>query len=158
MATDIEITGLAELKKQLEKLPANIEKNITRGALRAGAKVFQDRAKELCPVGKTGNLKNSIKIKTSAKNGKISAQVVAGDKKAYYVHMVEGGTIAHMIAPKKSKSLFVAGLLRQLVDHPGAKRQPFMRPAFDEKQRESLDATAAYLKKRIPRELKKASA
>jgi len=158
MATEFEITGLAELKKQLEQLPSKIEKNVTRGAMRAGAKVFQERAKELCPVGKTQDLKNSIKIKTSAKNGKISARVVAGDKKAYYVHMVEGGTIAHMINAGSGKSLFIAGLLRQIVDHPGAKKHPFMRPAFDQKQREALDAMAAYFRKRIPKEIKKARA
>ena len=154
---EIEIKGLAELKKQLEGLPAKIEKNVTRGALRAGAKIMQKRAKDLCPVGKTGALKNSIKIKTRVnKRGWIEVSVVAGDNKAYYVHMVEGGTIAHIIAPRKAKSLFLAGILREIAHHPGAKASPFMRPAWDEKQRESLDAIRAYFVKRIPKEIKKA--
>jgi len=155
--SEFKITGLEELKKQLEALPANIEKNVTRGALRAGVKVFQARAKELVPV-KSGALRDSIKIraKVNKKTGYLNVKLVVGDKKAWYANMVEGGTIAHLIKPKKRKSLFIAGIMRELVEHPGAHMQPFMRPAFDQTQKEAIDATAAYFRKRIPREIKKA--
>lgn len=155
MANEFEVKGLAELHKELEKLPTKIEKNATRGALRAGAKVFRDRAKELAPV-KTGTLRDSIKIKTSARKGKaIKATVQAGSSDAYYAHMVEQGTIAHLIKPRSRKSLFIAGLFMEVVEHPGAGAHPFMRPAFDEKHKEAVQAMAAYLRKRIPKEIAK---
>lgn len=52
---DFKVEGLAELQKMLDDLPANIEKNIMRGGLRAAAKVVQEEAQRVCPVG-SGNL------------------------------------------------------------------------------------------------------
>ena len=44
--TDINIKGMAELKRALEQLPAKLEANVMRGAMRAGAKVIADAAKD----------------------------------------------------------------------------------------------------------------
>ncbi len=154
--TDIKVTGLAELQALLDELPARIEGNVVRGGLRAAAKVVEAEAKRLCPVGKTGDLRESIRVSLRSKHGHISATVKAGSAKAYYAHMVEFGTARHWIKPKNRKSLFVAGLLREAVDHPGAKREPFMRPAIDGKANEAIETLANYLRERIPRELDKA--
>ncbi len=70
--------------------------------------------------------------------------------------MVEYGTARNWIKPKNRKSLFVAGLLREAVDPPGAKKQPFMRPAIDGKASEAVDTMAAYMRDRIPKEIDKA--
>lgn len=152
----VEIAGLKELKKQLEKLPARIETNITRTALRRGALVIEERAKDLCPVG-TGNLKDSIKVRaqTKKKSGWINLRVTAGGGDAFYANMVEYGTAPHEIRPSKAKSLFIAGVFRQVVNHPGATARPFMRPAFDEKHQDAIKAFADYMRQRIPREIKK---
>ena len=154
--SEIEVTGLAGLQALLDELPARIEGNVVRGGLRAAAKVVEMEAKRLCPVGKTGDLRDSIRVTLRSKHGHISATVKAGNAKAFYAHMVEFGTARHWIKPKNRKSLFVAGLLREAVDHPGAKKEPFMRPAIDGKADEAIDAMAAYLRDRIPKELDKA--
>ena len=154
--SEIEVKGLAGLQALLDELPARIEGNVVRGALRAGAKVVSDEAKRLCPVGKTGDLRDSIRVSLRSKHGRITATVKAGNARAFYAHMVEFGTARHWIKPKNRKSLFVAGLLREAVDHPGAKKEPFMRPAIDGKADEAIDAMAAYLRERIPKEIDKA--
>ena len=154
--TDIKVTGLAGLQALLDELPARVEGNVVRGGLRAAAKVVETEAKRLCPVGKTGDLRDSIRVSLRSKHGRISATVKAGDAKAYYAHMVEFGTARHWIKPKNRKSLFVAGLLREAVDHPGAKKEPFMRPAIDGKANEAIDAMAVYLRERIPKEIDRA--
>ena len=154
--SEIEVTGLAGLQALLDELPARVEGNVVRGGLRAAAKVVEMEAKRLCPVGKTGALRDSIRVTLRSKHGHISATVKAGNAKAFYAHMVEFGTARHWIKPKNRKSLFVAGLLREAVDHPGAKKEPFMRPAIDGKANEAIDAMAAYLRERIPKEIDKA--
>ena len=154
--TEIEVKGLAGLQALLDELPARIEGNVVRGGLRAAAKVVEMEAKRLCPVGKTGDLRDSIRVTLRSKHGHISATVKAGNARAFYAHMVEFGTARHWIKPKNRKSLFVAGLLREAVDHPGAKKEPFMRPAIDGKADEAIDAMAVYLRERIPKEIDRA--
>ena len=153
--SEIEVTGLAGLQALLDELPARIEGNVVRGGLRAAAKVVEAEAKRLCPGGKSGDLRDSIRVTLRSKHGHISATVKAGNARAFYAHMVEFGTARHWIKPKNRKSLFVAGLLREAVDHPGAKKEPFMRPAIDGKADEAIDAMAAYLRDRIPKEIDK---
>lgn len=154
MVSELHVSGLFELDKLLKELPAKIEGNIMRGAMRAGAKVFADRAKELVPV-KSGQLRDSIKVRTKSRRGRVSATVRAGGKEAFYAHMVEFGTARHFIKPRKRKSLFFAGLAREVVDHPGASPKPFMRPALDGGQVEAVNAAADYIRKRLAKEAAK---
>ena len=157
MASSVEIRGLAELHKTLQELPAKIERNVLRGGLRAGAKVMESAAKAQVPV-KHGDLRSSIRVsmRTSSKTGTVRAQIKAGNKKAWYAHLVEFGTARHWIKPKSRKSLFFAGLAKEVIDHPGARPKPFMRPAFDGKWRAAIDAMADYIRTRLPKEFKKA--
>lgn len=46
----VQIHGLAELQRTLDQLPAKIEANVLRGALRAGANVIANEARRLVPV------------------------------------------------------------------------------------------------------------
>lgn len=154
---DFEIKGMAELHKALQELPVNIERNVLRGGLRAAGKVIADAARAQAPVH-DGDLKKSIRVsmRTRSKAGWVNANVKAGDKVAYYAHMVEFGTARHWIRPKNRKSLFFAGLARQAVEHPGARPRPFMRPAFDAKAQIAIETMADYIRARLPRELAKA--
>lgn len=154
MANELHVSGLSELDKLLKELPAKIEGNIMRGAVRAGAKVMEERAKQAVPVD-DGDLRDSIKVTTRSRRGKVTASVRAGGKKAFYAHMVEFGTARHFIKPRKRKSLFFAGLAREVVDHPGSAPKPFMRPALDNSQQEAVDAAAAYIRARLAKEAAK---
>ncbi len=159
MMTDIHIKGLEGVQALLDALPATIEKNIVRGGLRAAAKVVEAEAKQLCPVGEgdlpkgrtSGALRDSIHVSMHSHRGRVQATIKAGDDKAWYAAMVEHGTARHWIKPKNRKSLFLAGLARRAVLHPGAKKQPFMRPAIDTKASDAIETFSAYLKNRLAR-------
>ena len=151
---EIKIEGLEALYKQMQELPLKVEKNIMRGALRAGQKTFLERARALVPV-KSGALRKSLRIKTNSKRGLVTADLIAGNKVAYYAHMVERGTAKHFIKPKNKKALSFGGVAVEGAESPGAKKQPFMRPAFDAGNREAIDAVAAYVRERLPQELNK---
>ncbi len=157
MMTDIHIKGLKGVQALLDALPAKIEKNFVRGGLRAAAKVVEAEAKQLCPVGDahlpkgrtSGALRDSIHVSMRSHRDRVQATIKAGGDKAWYAAMVEHGTARHWIKPKNRKSLFLAGLERKVVLHPGAKKQPFMRPAIDTKASEAIETFSAYLKNRL---------
>jgi HK97 gp10 family phage protein len=179
----VNIAGLAELDALLKQLPAKIESNIMRGALRAGQKVILDEAKARVPVDQ-GHLKNSIRIAYRAKSSKfgwVRMHLVAGSKKAYNAHWVEYGTASHYTGTGKTvgkpyiikakdgqgkelknklkrHALRIGAKMVGQVTHPGIKPQPFMRPAFDRAQGAALDATVQYIRTRLPKEVAKAKA
>lgn len=176
MATEssVEIKGLAELDKLLKELPTKIERNVIRGALRAGQKQMQDAAKaRLRQNGsvRTGALERSIRIRFKRKSeryGWIRSYLIAGNKEAWYSHLIEYGTGSfyagqgrskrqpYEIKPKNKKSLFFAGIARKLITHPGIEPRPFMRPAWDATNQQSVESIAEYIRIRLPKEIKKA--
>lgn len=116
----IHVRGLQDLQKFLSMLPSQIEANVLRGALFAGAKVIRDEAKRLAPVapptaknrrlykGYAGALRDSIRAGAmlDKKAGEVYAYVRAGSHgksrkgkgaDAYYARWVEYGTAAHVI-------------------------------------------------------------
>lgn len=152
---DFEIKGGAELEAALRDLPVKLEKNVLRGALRAGAKTFLDEAKLRVPV-QSGKLRDSLRISTRVLQGKVMATVTAGGGRSavFYAHFVEHGTAPHVIIAgggTKAGKVLAAGarILGAKVDHPGAVAKPFMRPAFDTKAQTALDQVAQYIRERL---------
>jgi HK97 gp10 family phage protein len=91
---DVEVKGLAELDALLKTLPVKIETNILRGAVRAGLSVLRKTAKAKVPV-QSGALRSSIRLRTNtkaAKRGYARVDLAAGDKMAWYAHLLEFGT------------------------------------------------------------------
>lgn len=83
-------------------------------------KVAED-AKDRAPVGITGELQKSIRVEKVASGGKYADRaVVAGNDKAYYANMVEGGSAT-------------AGRGR-----PPQPPRPFLVPAFEANKRWGL--------------------
>lgn len=151
---DVKIKGFAELDKALAELPDKIERNIVRGALRAAAKVTEAEAKRLVPV-RSGKLQASIRVSSRLVKGRPVATVTAGGNKKgqpFYAHLVEFGAKAHFIKPKSRKSLFLAGVMREGVDHPGATKHPFMRPALDSSATAAVLAFGNYVKGRLTKQ------
>lgn len=155
---ETQFQGLDELQKALDQLPVNVERKLVRGALRAGQKVVLDQAKAGIH-NISGDLAASLRISTrKGKNGQVSARVIAGNKTAFYAHMVEFGTAKHLIKPKNRKSILVGGVMRSEVNHPGATKKPFMRPAADAAANESsaaIEAFKTYMRTRLDKELDK---
>lgn len=166
MANEIKIEGLAQLNRMLQQLPANIERNILRGGLRAGQKVFQQLA--LANISPSmDDLRRSLKIKTSGRKGVASAVLSAGDRYAYYAHWVEYGTASYYegtgrtvgapyeITPRRYTALSFETKFSRRIIHPGVKPAPYMRPAADDGMEKALMAMRDYMKNRIEKEAMK---
>jgi HK97 gp10 family phage protein len=149
--SEITVEGLAALEQALTQLPEKIERNVIRGALRAGSKVFLQEARRRVPI-KTGALRKSIRISVRRTRSGLVAYTKAGDKEAFYAQLVEFGTTAHFIKPSKAKALDVGGSLREIVRHPGSGPKPYMRPAFDIGARPAVLAYAAYIRRRLTKQ------
>ena len=173
---NIKVEGLKELSDALQKLPEAIAKNALRGSVNAAAAVIRDEAKRLAPVmpeampshQPPGTLKRSIIVKqipekssviqqtfyvTVRQGKKYQAQGKKGNKSqdAYYAKWVEFG---HFFVPPKA-----AGISwkkhRQQNQAKFVPAHPFLRPAFESKKEEAVQALKAYLEKRIPDEATK---
>lgn len=149
------IAGLQELHRALQDFPVKFEKSVLRGGMRAGGKVFERIAAGKIPV-RSGKLRNSLKVRTRSKRGQVTVEITLGDKNAFYGHMVENGTAAHFLVPRKkvrgmAKRMAINGTPRTWVKHPGAKPNPIMRNTFDEGQEQALAAFRDYVYGRIMR-------
>lgn len=166
--SELHVKGLADIQKFLDQLPAKIEKNIMRGALRAGVKKIKEHAYKNCPVGPPsgesrrlynayeGTTRDSIRIRTRSKSGRVSASVIAGGKNPKtganisWVHMLEyTGAVSHFIKARKGSALNVNGQQVSKVNHPGMSAQPFMRPALDAMAGAAVVEAGNYIKKRL---------
>jgi len=156
---EIKVKGLDELQSFLDQLPAKVEANIMRAALRAGAKPILAAAKANVPVGEpsrkgaelykhySGALRDSIRVsaRIDARDGTVSASIKAGGTvkktgaKVFYAHMVEFGTRPHSLS-KNGKGE---------INHPGVSPRPFMRPALDANASAAVVAAGEYIKKRL---------
>lgn len=168
MADDRNISGGRELDDFLKTLSAKVEKNIMRSAMRQGANVYKAEVKTTVPVGPPsmenvrlygaypGALRDSVRVTSKAKGGRVSASVKVGGKNkkggtVYYAHMIEFGTKPHKITSKKG-FLSINGRLVKSVNHPGIRAHPFMRPAFENKASAAIAAVGAQIRARLTKE------
>ena len=177
MADERTIIGGRQLLDALQQLPVKIERNVMRAALRAGANVIRNEARDNVPV-RLGALRKSIRVSTGSKNGRVWATIKAGSKEAYYWRWVEFGTKPHLIKvqedekPINSRLTAKRGQLTRVsmrtinrnalkigsnfvgptVSHPGAQPHPFMRPALDAKGNAAVDAVVAKIAERLMKE------
>lgn len=151
--SEVHVKGLAELQQLLDTLPAKMEANVMRGALRAGMMpVLEAAQKNLHASGaaKTYELMSGLKVSTRIKGGTVLSRLRATGKHAFIAHWLEfTGAKPHDIKPKKRKSLFIAGVFGEIVHHPGFRARPFMRPALDGQAQSAIVATAEYIKRRL---------
>jgi len=171
MSGTTHVNGLADLQRMLDQLPAQMERNVMRGAMRAGGKVFLAGAKERVPV-QSGELRDSLRLSVSARGGTVRASIRTNDFKA---HWAEFGTAAHLIRvsdeirPQRLTrhgmrqysmrtinkmiqrgSLVIGGqYVGQAVSHPGAMSHPYMRPTLDNDSPQAVEAVGEYVKKRL---------
>ena len=168
----IHVKGLSALQALLDTLPVKIEKNIMRGALRAGAKPVAEAARNgIHSVH--GDLAKSIRVTTRVKNGTVIASVsTKGLKIANKALWVEYGTKPHYISVQQSEkptyttrrgqtrtvsmttinrnSLKIgSNFVGPTVHHPGAQQKPYMRPALDNNAQGAVVATGEYIKNRL---------
>ena len=152
--TEIRITGLDELERNLKDFPTRIAKNIVARTVYAGAAVVRNEARALCPV-KTGALRRSIRIRRrKTPRGSIEVIYTVGPG-LWYGRLVEYGTKAHKIKPRFKKAIKIGEVLGEWASHPGATPRPYLRPAFDGSTSRIIDAMRAKLKAGIDAEYAK---
>lgn len=144
MSDLVHVKGLDQLARVLAELPAKLERNVMRGALRAGMKPIQAEARHNVAVS-SGQLRDGLKISVAAKGGTVTAKLRAGGKHGYIARWVEFGTRPHKIPGK----LAIGGQVVTGVEHPGVRPRPFLRPALDARASEAVVAAAEYMKKRL---------
>lgn len=128
------VVGAKEIIEKLRSLPEKIARSIERKGLRRALEPVLQSAVGKAPVGATGNLSNSLKIRTRTKKGLITGQVAATAPHAHLVEFghairkVEGGPAVGYVPP-----------------------HPFLRPALAENQ----DSAVKILADEISDELEK---
>lgn len=145
--TEKTIKGLSELNKFLQQLAPKAEANIMRGALRAGMNTVKPVAQaNIHSV--SGELSRGLKVGTRSRKGTVTANLKAKGPHAHVAKWVEFGTKPHEISAKDG-ALSIGGGFAKSVQHPGARRRPFLRPALDAQATAAVVATGEYIKKRL---------
>jgi len=141
----VDMRGIDEMAKNLEKLGTRIAKRGPAAAVRAGSSVIIKEIRRRAPK-ETGALKKSIgqKVKNYRRNKTVTSILGARSKRyatakgnrnpAYYAHLQELGVKPHRTGKKKSFYRRGAGM------HPGVKANPFMRPGWDAAAPRAVDA------------------
>lgn len=156
MADFENIAGLKELQQALKDLPDRIAKNVLRGSVNAGASVLKKEAQARAPMytGEVsqghpppGTLKRAVYQK--------SIQELSGlTKQTFFVGVRKGKKYQKQ---GKKGNLSQDAFYAKFVEFGTSKMsaRPFMRPAFEAKKNEAVEAIKAYLQKRIPEEVAK---
>lgn len=149
MADTVHVKGLAQLDAFLTQLPGKIQRNVMRGALRAGANVMRDHARANAAKA-SGLLAKGVKVSTGSKGGVVYSYVRTTGAHKYLANWIEFGTAAHRIVGRNGGMLRInGGAIVRSVEHPGSRAIPFMRPALDTQNGAAVVATGNYIKARL---------
>ncbi len=153
----VTVKGVDELLKALKQFPQNIQKNVLKGAVRAGAASLVKEAKANVPAD-TGNLKKSIGVVEvkSKKPQYVQFKVTSRKGFGWYAHMVEFGTLGKRDEPLSPETRRSPKAIEMAEKGFGSPAQPFMRPAYENKGEETIIVAKEYLEKRIDKEVEKA--
>lgn len=172
MSDLVHVKGLSELQKFLDQLPAKVERNVLRGALRAAAKEVLLPQARANINSDSGELAKSLRVSVRAKRGTVTASVKSD---LFYARFVEYGTRQHWVSVKpearpsritrRGRRAFSIGTLNEMaargslvigsafvgasVAHPGARPHPFLLPALDTQAHAVLLRVGDYIKTRL---------
>ncbi|HSW83538.1 MAG TPA: HK97-gp10 family putative phage morphogenesis protein [Usitatibacter sp.] len=146
---DIHVKGLSQLQALLDTVAPKIERNIMRGALRAGANVIKPvAAANIHSV--SGELAKGLRVTTRARGGTVTASLKAGGPHSFVAKWVEHGTRPHTITARDGGALRFGGGFVKSVQHPGiVSPKPFLRPALDSQASAAVIAVGEYIKNRL---------
>lgn len=160
MSMIVSVTGMAELEQALANLPKATARNVLKRTLNKAAEPIADEARRLAPA-KTGNLRNSIavssRIKNKTGNAEYSAAMRAGLGKAAAASALRQarreakgtGSFAEVyVGPARGKGVIGYAHIVEFGSNDTAP-QPYMRPAWDSKQREALSIIRGELASQI---------
>lgn len=155
----VRINGGKELDAFLAKFPADLQRKVLRNALRRGANVIRDDARQRIPR-KSGVTAKAIKSGTRVDNGIPKGRVRMRGRKSFLGYLLEFGVAAHYLgggdsglsARKLTQRVRAAGAMKigenfvtGAILHPGFAPKPFMRPALEAKAAEAVQAVGNYI-------------
>lgn len=155
-----------DLLKALEKFPVNFQKRVFNGAIRAGAAPIRDEARRLVPL-ETGNLEKSITIvkrrQLRLNKNLVTFSVTPIKKQGFYKTFAvdsennKGSGRRKQYRAAKSQGE-IGGWYAHFLEFGTEKMiaQPFLRPAFNLKYKDSIGASKAYIQKRMKKEVARA--
>jgi HK97 gp10 family phage protein len=147
---DMKITGGKQVHDLLQQLPVEVETKIMRNALSAGVRVYRDEARnQVADTTDTGLLRKAIKTSRNTKRGRVIAKVKLKGKHSYAGLFLEFGVAAHAITVRDAEGSLKIGknFVGAEVMHPGFSPKPFLRPSFDLKSKDAVNAVGAYIGK-----------
>jgi HK97 gp10 family phage protein len=150
------IKGLQEIEFRLNALPEKVKRKHLRSAMTDAAEIIRAQAQRnvsrirrktikddflffLRGPDLSPRLRNHVEKKVTI--GKLGARARVGldYKEVHHGHLVEFGTGPHEIFIKMKSGHYFK------IHHPGSKKQPFMRPAYDAKAGEATELLIARL-------------
>ncbi|HKJ75397.1 MAG TPA: HK97-gp10 family putative phage morphogenesis protein [Alphaproteobacteria bacterium] len=134
-AFSFEVHGLKGLDKALRELPKSTGKSALRTALKKAAEPVAKDARSRAPRGPTGNLIESIEVKTTLKRSQLVGRAKKGDVNVYVGTAWPQGAHGHLIEFGTYKT----------------SPRPFLRPAWDANKRKVVDSIADEIWKGLAR-------
>lgn len=152
MASNFEFKASPELQKNIRKLQKRFGIRFTRTILRKASKPLVKQAKQNAShAERTGDLQRTIGSLNVRNKPEIKVGPLNIQGRSFYAHMVEFGTAAHTLKPKKKKALrFKAHngqVITRAAEHPGMAPFPFLRPAWATKKKQVEEEIAKEVKK-----------
>lgn len=147
IAFEVDFRGGRDIEAALKQLPGSVAGRVLRAALaKAGNVIRDDARKTLKGRGHTRGTYMGVIVQRQRNPTPHTALVSVGYRShIFWLKFLEDGTPPHPISVKNSK---VLGFLDdggewvtwgRHFPHPGTKKQPWLRPAFDGKHRQALD-------------------
>lgn len=168
MQLRVEFKGLSEISRAMRELPKRIDRKILDDGLLAGANIVRDQARALAPVlmhpdprWRPGALKRAIQsARLTASQTQYAAEVIVHVRK---LSAQQIGAFKRRAAKRKRPA---NGRLNP--DDPfywffvefgaaGRPAQPFLRPAFESRKQQAVDAAIKIFSDRVQLEIAKLS-
>ena len=139
-----EVKGGEDLLRKLKEINADIKAALEEAA-KEGGEVILSAAKDMAPGP------NLVMEITERK--KTHATVSIGpDKEHWYYRFFESGVTAHEVRPKNSHALQLDESTWAMFANPsGFPARPFLRPAFDDREKEATNAAGDKLREAVER-------
>lgn len=142
-------TAEQQLLRNIRELPDVLLDKVVKAAASTSMTPVLKAARARCPE-RHGTLKRALgkRRKVYKRSGVVFVAVgprrgfkdtTTGADPVNYAHLVEGGTAQHEVSSASGKLAIGPVVISGTVDHPGAKAQPFMRPAYDSQRHTVVD-------------------
>lgn len=167
MQVQIKIQGLREVARAMRELPNRVDRKILNAGLLEGARVIRDEARQLAPVLKTredkrwrpGALRRAIQtVAINASRAQYAGEVIVRVRKLSKRQVAAFKRRQSKRKKKVDSRLNPADAFYwSFVEFGTAKipARPFMRPAFESKKQQAIDAAIRVFRERIQLEIAK---